>query len=209
MWIWILVMLAVVVLDQVSKLLIEHFMEVGESIPLIDGIFHLTYIHNDGAAFGMLSEHRWVFMILSVVAIVALIVYLFWAKPKSRFVCASLAMIVGGGVGNMIDRVRLNYVIDFLDFCAFPDLWKWIFNVADACVCVGGAILFVACIWSIIADSTKGKKKKAQGGADAPIPAAAVEAEAVPESEATEKPEESAEAPEAPEATESAEEQSK
>ena len=137
MWIWILVMLAVVVLDQVSKLLIEHFMELGESIPLIDGIFHLTYIHNDGAAFGMLSEHRWVFMVLSVVAIVALIVYLFWAKPKSRFVCASLAMIVGGGVGNMIDRVRLNYVIDFLDFCAFPELWKWIFNVADIAVCVG------------------------------------------------------------------------
>ena len=110
-------------------------------------------------------------------AIAALIVYLFWAKPKNRWVCASLAMIVGGGVGNMIDRVRLGYVIDFFDFCAFPQLWKWIFNVADAFVCVGGAILFVACVVSLITDSAKGKSKGKEKATAAAVASEQVSAE--------------------------------
>ena len=62
----------------------------------------------------------------------------------------AIATIAGGGVGNMIDRVRLGYVIDFLDFCLFPEIWPWVFNVADACVCVGAGILFVWCVIEII-----------------------------------------------------------
>ena len=79
---------------------------------------------------------------------------------------ASLILICGGGIGNMIDRIRLGYVIDFLDFCAFPNLWMWVFNVADACVCVGAGILMVWLVISMIQDSKKEKaaKMNADGG---------------------------------------------
>ena len=110
----------------------------------------------------MLSEHRWVFMIISTVAIGALLVYLWKFRPDSIWACTALSLIIGGGIGNMIDRVRLAYVIDMIDFCAFPKLWMWVFNVADACVCVGAGILFVWLIVSMIQDTKKEKAKKAE-----------------------------------------------
>ena len=99
-------------------------------------------------------------MVLSVVAIAALLIYLWKWPPDSKWACVAISMIAGGGVGNMMDRVRLGYVIDFLDFYLFPEIWPWVFNVADACVCVGGAILFVWCIVELIAEV--GQKKAAE-----------------------------------------------
>ena len=64
-------------------------------------------------------------------------------------------MVLGGGVGNMIDRIFLGYVIDFLDFCAFPNLWMWVFNVADAFVCIGAAIVVLSLLIDIVKDSKK------------------------------------------------------
>lgn len=69
----------------------------------------------------------------------------------------SLTLIVAGGIGNMIDRVRLGYVIDFLDFCAFPKLWKWIFNVADSCVVIGSGLLFLYLILDLIKANRESK----------------------------------------------------
>ena len=154
----VLLIIATVVLDQVSKLLVVANMELYQSIDVIPGIFRFTYIHNYGAAFGSMADSRWIFMILSTVAIVAILVFIFWKKPQSKLLLSSLALISGGGIGNMIDRVCLGYVVDFLDFCAFPKLWMWIFNVADACVCVGAGML---ALWMILDTIKEEKAKKA------------------------------------------------
>ena len=157
----VLLIIATVVLDQVSKMLVVANMELYQSIDVIPGIFRFTYIHNYGAAFGSMAGSRWIFMILSTVAIIAMLVFIFWKKPQSKLLLSALILIVGGGIGNMIDRVFLGYVVDFLDFCAFPNLWMWVFNVADACVCIGAGMLALWMILDIIKDE---KAKKAVAG---------------------------------------------
>jgi signal peptidase II len=153
----VVLMLVLVGLDQLSKYLIISNLELHESIEIIPGIFNFTYIQNRGAAFGSFDEHRWIFLILSTVMIAAILAFLFWKKPQDKLLLSSLILITGGGIGNMIDRVCLGYVIDFLDFCAFPNLWMWIFNVADACVCIGAGIL---ALWMILDTVKEAKKEK-------------------------------------------------
>ena len=148
-----------VILDQLTKWLAVKFLEPIDTCPLIKNVLHLTYVENEGAAFGMLSNHRWVFMIFSTVAIIGLSIYLFGFCKENKWVKVSLAMIIGGGIGNMIDRVLLGYVIDFIDFCAFPNLWKWVFNIADSCVCVG---TFMLSLWLIIDTVKAYKNEKAE-----------------------------------------------
>lgn len=152
-----------------------------ESINIIPGIFRLSFVVNDGAAFGSMDDNRWLFMILSTVAIVAIIVYMFWKKPQNPLLLTSLVLITGGGIGNMIDRIALGYVIDFLDFApAFAvnrvpfnlianlinldprivSLWPWVFNVADSCVCVGAALMALWLILDMIKEAKKDKVKK-------------------------------------------------
>ncbi len=159
----IVLMLLAVFLDQISKYLVVIYMELGQSVEIIPGIFRFTYIQNKGAAFGSFSEDRWLFMILSVVAIVGLVVFIFWKKPKNKLMLSALIMIVGGGVGNMIDRVRLGYVIDFLDFCAFPKIWMWVFNVADSFVVVGAGMLI---LWLLLDMIKEYKREKTQQAID-------------------------------------------
>ena len=151
---WLALAAVIVGLDQLTKVLAVQFLKPIDTKPLIDGVLHLTYLENRGAAFGMLDDHRWVFLVLSTVMIIALIYYICKYKPSSKWVMTSLILIVGGGIGNMIDRVLLGYVIDFIDFCAFPNLWKWVFNIADSCVCVG---TFMLSLWLII-DTVKAYK---------------------------------------------------
>ena len=160
MWIWLCIVAASVLVDQLTKLWTVAALGVGESVDVIPGILRFTYIQNKGAAFGMLSDNRWVFMIVSSVAIIALFVYLWKFRPDSIWACTAISLIIGGGIGNMIDRVRLEYVIDMIDFCAFPKLWMWVFNFADACVCVGAGILFVWLIASMISEAKQEKAKK-------------------------------------------------
>lgn len=132
-----------VVADQVTKYLVASNFEVGESVGLWDGVFHFTYVKNEGAAFGSLADARWIFMTVSVVLIVAIVGYAIWKRPKNLLLCITLGLILGGGIGNMIDRVALGYVVDFLDFCAFPELWKWVFNLADVFVCIGAGLMVI------------------------------------------------------------------
>ncbi len=160
MAVWIAVIVGVVALDQLTKLLVINFLDRDNPLVIIDGVFRFSYVENRGAAFGMLSDNRWVFMIISTVGILLLLVYLWKFRPESKFACAALSMIIGGGIGNMIDRVCYSYVIDFLDFCAFPKIWPWVFNVADSFVCIGAAILIVWCIFSIFDEMKKEKSKK-------------------------------------------------
>lgn len=139
-----LIAIAVILLDQISKHFVCTNLKPVGSIPIIDGILNFTYVENTGAAFGILSDNRAVFMVISVLIIVLLsyIVVKFHGQSKLFDVC--LGLIVGGGVGNMVDRAILGYVVDFIDFCAF-DFWKWVFNIADSAVVVGCilAIIFV------------------------------------------------------------------
>lgn len=127
-----------VALDQLSKWLATTYLQGRPSFPIWQDVLHLTFAKNEGAAFGMLSDHRWVFMIFSSIAIVGLSVYLFRFRPKSRYVQITIAMIIGGGIGNMIDRIVLGYVVDFIDFTLIDFA---IFNVADSFVTVGAFML--------------------------------------------------------------------
>ena len=161
----VILMAVAVALDQITKYLVVANMELYESIAVIPGVFNFTYIHNRGAAFGSLDDARWVFMILSTVMIIAILGYMFWKKPQDKLLLSSLILVVGGGIGNMIDRVKLGYVIDFFDFCAFPKLWKWIFNVADVCVCVGAGLLALYLILDIVREAKIEKEKKLQAEA--------------------------------------------
>lgn len=146
-------------LDLLTKLLVAGLMSLGQSIALIPGALNLTYIRNYGAAFGMLSEHRWVFMVISTVAIIGIGVYLFGFCRERMLLRVGLAMIVCGGLGNMIDRIFYGYVIDMIDFCLFP-FWKWIFNVADAFVCVGAGLVVLALILDVIKEVKEKKKNE-------------------------------------------------
>ena len=134
----IAIIVGVIALDQLTKWLAVIYLQGAPSFPLWQDVLHFTYARNEGAAFGMLSDQRWVFMLFSTVAIIALLVVLFYHRPKSRYVQITLAMIVGGGIGNMIDRVALGYVTDFIDFTLIDFA---IFNVADSFVTVGAFML--------------------------------------------------------------------
>ena len=168
--IWFVVAAAVVAADQITKVLAVRYLLDGSTV-VIPGILNFTYVENDGMALGLLGEHRWVFMVLSTVAIIGLTVYMIGWRPKSQYVCASLALIIGGGIGNMIDRIFYVGIVgdtagekvvrDFIDFRGFGRLWPWVFNVADACVCIGGAMLFLWCIASIIKEAKDEKRAKA------------------------------------------------
>ncbi|MBO5883236.1 MAG: signal peptidase II [Clostridia bacterium] len=160
MIIWIAIIAGVVALDQVSKLLIVNFLDRNEPFVVIEGIFRFNYVENRGAAFGSFSDNRWVFMIISTVTIIALLIYMWKFRPDSRLACTALSFIIGGGVGNMIDRVYLGYVVDFIDFYAFPNLWKWVFNVADSFVCIGAGMMILWCIISMIDEGKKAKAEK-------------------------------------------------
>ena len=170
MIIWFIVIAAIVALDQASKHLVMNFLDREEPFVLIKGIFRFSYVENDGAAFGSFGDQRWVFMIISSIGIIALLVYLWKFRPESKFACVALSFVIGGGVGNMIDRffykgslphtVGKNVVIDFIDFYAFPEIWPWVFNVADSFVCIGAGMLIGWCIWSIVVEAKEEKKKK-------------------------------------------------
>lgn len=156
----VVLMAITVILDQITKYAVVANMELGESVDIIPGVLRFTYIQNDGAAFGSLDDARWVFMILSTVAIVAILGYMFWKKPQNKLLLSALIMITGGGVGNMIDRISLGYVVDFIDFCAFPKIWMWVFNVADSFVCIGAGVLALWMILDTVRDYKAEKAKK-------------------------------------------------
>lgn len=156
--IWLAVISVVcVILDQLTKILCVKNIALGDSITVIPGVLDFTYIQNRGAAFGSLAGARWVFMIASVVMILLITGYVISSRSTMSYpTVITLSLIVGGGIGNMIDRVALGYVIDFIDVKFLP-FWKWIFNVADSFVCVGAVLLVII----FIAEERKSKKEKA------------------------------------------------
>lgn len=175
MWIYFLIMVGVVVLDQVAKHIVMATIDVNTSVTVIPGILNFTHIKNPGMAFGTMDESRWVFMILTPVIIAVCLFYLIKYRPKNPWMYVPVSMIVGGGIGNMIDRLFYyqghkdptedvfgnGLVVDFIDFCAFGDLWPWKFNIADAFVVVSAFVLFFYLLKDIIKEGKEEKKKKA------------------------------------------------
>lgn len=148
-------------IDQLTKIIVSCNMELYESISVIPKTFNITYIQNRGAAFGMLSNHRWVFMVVSILAIICMCVYLFRFSKEGMFFKVGLALIISGGIGNMIDRIFLGYVVDMIEATFIETLFGWsfaIFNVADSFVCVGAGIVIFCLIRDIIKDSKKEKE---------------------------------------------------
>ena len=154
-----LYMIAAVVLDQISKALVLRYLVPVGSYKLWEGVLHFTYVENTGAAFGMLKDHRWVFLVLSTVAILAVIGYILAVRPKGWIERIALASIAGGGIGNMIDRVGYGFVVDFIDVTCID---FYVFNIADSFVCVGCGLLILALILEEIRQ--KKEKKTADGG---------------------------------------------
>ena len=157
---------AVILLDRLTKVIaVASLVDVGNSTTAIPGVLDFTYVLNNGATAGMLADHRWVFMIASTVVIIGISLFVALGKVNNKFTVITLAMIVGGGVGNMIDRVFEGSVVDFIDVTFvnfFP--FNTVFNVADIFVCIGCIMLAV----SVVADEVKEyKRKKAAKAAEA------------------------------------------
>jgi signal peptidase II len=128
--------LGLLIADQAVKHLVRTTMVQGQSIPIIENIFHITYIENPGAAFGILANQRMLFLILTAV-IVGVMIYLYCSlSNKKSLTAVSLGIVVSGAIGNFIDRFMQGTVTDFLDFRIWP-----IFNIADIAICVGLALI--------------------------------------------------------------------
>lgn len=145
MWLFVLP-LAVVILDQFSKYIVVEKIALGESIPIIEEVFHLTYILNPGAAFGMFAHNRLFFIAIAVIVIGIII----WARREILAspweVKAGCGLFLGGAIGNLIDRARQGLVIDFFDFRIWP-----VFNIADIAICIGVGLI----IWNLLKTELK------------------------------------------------------
>lgn len=145
---YILTIIALIVIDQISKYLaLNNLVNIG-SIPIIENIFHLTYVENRGAAFGMFQNNQIVFIIVAVVASIVGLYYIY-KKKLNLLGNISIVLIISGAIGNLIDRVRLGFVVDYFDF---RFIWDYVFNVADIFVVVGTILL---CIYIIVFEKDK------------------------------------------------------
>lgn len=170
MFIWLAIIAVTVFLDQITKYLTIFFLKPIDTLPLIEDVLHLTYVENTGAAFGMMKDARWVFMVISTLAIVGILVYMFWKRPSDKLMCVSLSFIVGGGIGNMIDRTLLGYVVDMIDFRLINFA---VFNVADSFVCVGAGLMILQLILEMVRESKAEKAAAAEAAEKAEAAATA------------------------------------
>ncbi|GAB7025626.1 signal peptidase II [Geotalea toluenoxydans] len=134
-----------IIIDQLTKLYIDRVMDLHSSITVIENFFNITYMRNKGAAFSFLSNFSYripFFILVSVVAILVILSVVYRLRPDQKFAVVSLALIFAGALGNLIDRVRLGEVIDFLDVHWYRHHWP-AFNVADSAICVGVFLLAV------------------------------------------------------------------
>ena len=157
----ILISLVILILDQVTKVAVDDQFRLGESLAVVSDFFNLTYVRNTGAAFGFMADadpmFRVPFFLIIPIFALGFIIYLFRKVESQHFsVSIALSLVVGRAVGNLIDRVRLGYVIDFLDFHWGGKYHFPAFNVADSAICVGVAILMI----DLIRTSIEEKKEK-------------------------------------------------
>ncbi|MBS6507707.1 MAG: signal peptidase II [Paraclostridium bifermentans] len=146
--IYILIILGLIGLDQISKFLaVKYLVNIG-SIPIIKDIFHLTYVENRGAAFGMFQNNQMIFVVVALAACIFGLYYLY-KKQLNLLGKSAIILIIAGAIGNLIDRVRLGFVVDYFDFRI---VWNYVFNVADVFVVIGTILL---CIYIICFENDK------------------------------------------------------
>jgi signal peptidase II len=149
---YLLLLAAVVVLDQATKWLVDRLMDLHESRVLVDGLLNLTYVRNRGAAFGVLSDAELpyqsiLFSAIGITALCAIAAYAWRLPAASRLPQTALALIMGGALGNLLDRARLGHVVDFVDVYWGPHHWP-AFNVADSAITIGVGLLILDMVLS-------------------------------------------------------------
>lgn len=146
--------LAVILVDQFTKWLIVTYMEYGESISVIQDVLYITSHRNRGAAWGMLQNQMWFFYLITIVFVIAIVYYLTKFGKRDKLLGTALGLILGGALGNFIDRVFRKEVVDFIHTYIFSYNFP-VFNVADSSLCIGVALLFIQTLM-------EGKKMKEQ-----------------------------------------------
>ena len=159
---------AVYMADQASKAWAVQRLKTGEVVRVIDGLVQLSYAENPGIAFGQLQEGgqfgRWMLASLASLAVVGLLLYFFRTRRTDDRLLGAIALLLAGVAGNLTDRVRLGHVIDFIE--VFIGSYQWpTFNVADAAICMGAALLALDLI---LEGRREGREAKAKRGAEAP-----------------------------------------
>jgi len=139
----IIIIILIIGLDQLTKFIFNNNLVLNSPNPVLKGFFYLTLVHNRGAAFGILKNQLLLFILSSIFAIILIYFNLKKSKQNNKLSLNNLALglILSGAIGNLIDRLFLGYVIDFLDFCVWP-----VFNVADSAITVGAVLL----AWSLL-----------------------------------------------------------
>ncbi|MBW7650207.1 signal peptidase II [Anoxybacillus sp. ST4] len=140
--VYYLLAFVVILLDQWTKWLVVRYMELGESIPIIENVLYMTSHRNRGAAWGMLQGQFWLFYIVTVVVVVGIVIYIQRLQPTQRLFGVALGLMLGGALGNFIDRVFRKEVVDFIHAYIFSYSFP-IFNVADAALTIGVALMFI------------------------------------------------------------------
>ena len=130
----------ITIIDQLSKFFVESNL-INIRIPVIDNIFYLTYLQNTGGAWGILENNKMIFIIAIPIILIAIIIYLLKSKNISKLERIGFCVLIGGAIGNYIDRIARGYVVDFIDFIIWP-----VFNIADIAVVVGVGLIIVGTI---------------------------------------------------------------
>ncbi|MGV6817822.1 MAG: signal peptidase II [Thiotrichales bacterium] len=143
-WLWLTAL--VIVLDQATKIAADNWINIHQSIPVIPGFFDLTLAYNKGAAFSFLSDaggwQRWLFTGLALVISVVLVIWIKRLPTQERLLAASLALILGGALGNLIDRLFYGHVIDFIHWYYKGFSWP-AFNLADSAITLGATLMII------------------------------------------------------------------
>ncbi|MBM7701793.1 signal peptidase II [Metabacillus iocasae] len=150
-----IIALFVILLDQVTKWVVVKQMELGDSIPVIENFLYITSHRNRGAAWGILQGQMWFFYIITVVVVIGLIVYIQKLKVEEKWFGIALGLMLGGAIGNFIDRVFRKEVVDFVNTYIFSYDFP-IFNVADSALVIGVALMFILTLF-------EGKTQKENG----------------------------------------------
>jgi signal peptidase II len=135
--------IATIICDQLSKWIIVHLFSSPLSLPVIPSVFHLTLVYNRGAAFGLFPGAHLFFIGISLCVVAGILYYRKSLLEEGFYSVLGYALILGGAIGNLIDRIRLKAVIDFLDFRIWP-----VFNIADSAICVGVFFLILCFLFS-------------------------------------------------------------
>ncbi len=142
MWIMTIVF---IIIDLISKYIIDKYLTLNESIKIIKGFLNITYVRNTGVAFSMFNDSKYFILIISTLIIIGIIYYVYKNKSQNKLETIGYSLVLGGAIGNLIDRIFKGYVIDFIDVKIFSYDYP-IFNLADTFIVVG-VLLLIVCAW--------------------------------------------------------------